>query len=189
MAAGIDHPNVIPIYDTGLQDDSLYIVMRFVAGGDLKALLVTSGPLSADRRSRVLTPGRPGAGRRARPWPRPPRRQAGEHPPSAISDGRDRARLPERLRRHEAHLVGQRADQDGRAGRHGRLHGARADRGPRRQRADRRLRARLPLLPVPSPGGFPSSARPRRRCCGRTCATTSSRPAASGRSCPRHSTT
>src|SRR4029453_11275475 len=36
MSAGIDHPNVIPIYDTGLHEDSLYIIMRYVAGGDLK---------------------------------------------------------------------------------------------------------------------------------------------------------
>ena len=33
MAAGIDHPNVIPIYDTGLHESSLYIVMRYVPGG------------------------------------------------------------------------------------------------------------------------------------------------------------
>src|SRR5213592_1696826 len=56
MAAGIDHPNVIPIYDTGLQDESLYIVMRYVAGGDLKALLRASGPLSAQQTLAVLGP-------------------------------------------------------------------------------------------------------------------------------------
>jgi hypothetical protein len=56
MAAGIDHPNVIPIYDTGLHDDSLYIIMRFVGGGDLKALLMTSGPLSLERAITLLTP-------------------------------------------------------------------------------------------------------------------------------------
>src|SRR5437879_10513446 len=49
MAAGIDHPNVIPIHDTGLHDQSLYIVMRYVSGGDLKALLATSGPLEAEQ--------------------------------------------------------------------------------------------------------------------------------------------
>jgi serine/threonine protein kinase len=56
MAAGIDHPNVIPIYDTGLHEDSLYIIMRFVSGGDLKTLLTTSGPLSLDRAIAFLTP-------------------------------------------------------------------------------------------------------------------------------------
>jgi serine/threonine protein kinase len=56
MAAGIDHPNVIPIYDTGLHEDSLYIVMRYVGGGDFKALLVNSGPLSAQRAVELLRP-------------------------------------------------------------------------------------------------------------------------------------
>jgi serine/threonine protein kinase len=28
IAAGIDHPNVIPIHDMGLHEESLYIVMR-----------------------------------------------------------------------------------------------------------------------------------------------------------------
>src|SRR4051794_8146977 len=56
MAAGIDHPNVIPIYDTGLHGESLYIVMRFVSGGDLKTTLVSSGPLDLDRACAVLMP-------------------------------------------------------------------------------------------------------------------------------------
>jgi hypothetical protein len=56
MAAGIDHPNVIPIYDTGLHEDSLYIIMRFVAGGDLKTLLATEAPLSPERAIALLTP-------------------------------------------------------------------------------------------------------------------------------------
>ena len=56
MAAGIDHPNVIPIHDTGLSGDSLYIVMKFVAGGDLKTMLVTSGRLGLDETLAILGP-------------------------------------------------------------------------------------------------------------------------------------
>ncbi len=56
IAAGIDHPNVIPIHDMGLHEDSLYIVMRYVAGGDLKALLSNSGPLELERTLALLTP-------------------------------------------------------------------------------------------------------------------------------------
>src|SRR5436190_2506609 len=56
MAAGIDHPNVIPIYATGLYEDSLYIVMRYVAGGDLKTLLMTTGLLTPERTVAVLGP-------------------------------------------------------------------------------------------------------------------------------------
>ncbi len=55
-AAGLDHPNVIPVHDMGLHEDSLYIVMRYVAGGDLKALLSSSGPLDPQQTLRILTP-------------------------------------------------------------------------------------------------------------------------------------
>jgi serine/threonine protein kinase len=56
IAAGIDHPNVIPIHDMGLHEDSLYIVMRYVAGGDLKDLLTDSGPLELERALTLLRP-------------------------------------------------------------------------------------------------------------------------------------
>src|ERR1700726_55875 len=49
MAAAIDHPNVVPIHDMGLHEGSLYIVMRYVAGGDLKTLLTTSGTLPPEQ--------------------------------------------------------------------------------------------------------------------------------------------
>lgn len=55
-AAGIDHPNVIPIHDLGLHGDSLYIVMRYVPGGDLKRLLEESGPLDPDQALALLRP-------------------------------------------------------------------------------------------------------------------------------------
>jgi serine/threonine protein kinase len=56
IAAAIDHPNVIPIHDMGLHEDSLYIVMRFVAGGDLKTHLTDSGPLDVQQALAILTP-------------------------------------------------------------------------------------------------------------------------------------
>ncbi len=56
IAAGIDHPNVIPIHDMGLHGDSLYIVMRFVAGGDLKTLLSESGPLELEQALKLALP-------------------------------------------------------------------------------------------------------------------------------------
>ena len=55
-AAGLDHPNVIPIHDMGLHGDSLYIVMRYVGGGDLKGLLASAGPLDPEQALRILTP-------------------------------------------------------------------------------------------------------------------------------------
>jgi hypothetical protein len=56
LAAGIDHANVIPIHDMGLHDGSLYIVMRYVAGGDLHTLLAQSGPLAPRRAIELLSP-------------------------------------------------------------------------------------------------------------------------------------
>ncbi len=56
MAAAVDHPNVIPIHDMGLHESSLYIVMRYVSGGDLKDLLTSSSPLDAERALELLMP-------------------------------------------------------------------------------------------------------------------------------------
>ena len=45
LAAAIDHPNIIPIYEAGEASSLLYIVMRYVNGMDLKALLEREGRL------------------------------------------------------------------------------------------------------------------------------------------------
>ena len=46
MAASIDHPGVIPIYEAGEADGQLYIAMRHVDGADLGAVLATRAPSS-----------------------------------------------------------------------------------------------------------------------------------------------
>src|SRR4051794_21459333 len=38
LAAALNHPNIIPIYDAGSFDGVLYIAMRYVAGSDLKQM-------------------------------------------------------------------------------------------------------------------------------------------------------
>ena len=48
IAATIDHPNIIPIYDAGEADGLLYIAMRFVQGPDLREVL-RRGPLGVGR--------------------------------------------------------------------------------------------------------------------------------------------
>jgi serine/threonine protein kinase len=45
LAATIDHPNVLPVYDAGETDGVLWIAMRYVDGIDLAALLEREGPL------------------------------------------------------------------------------------------------------------------------------------------------
>jgi serine/threonine protein kinase len=49
VAASIDHPNVIPIFDAGDAGGRLYIAMRHVDGLDLKRLIERDGPLSLGR--------------------------------------------------------------------------------------------------------------------------------------------
>jgi hypothetical protein len=48
MAAAIDHPNVIPVYAAGEHDGSLYLVIRYVGGTDLHALLRERGALGPE---------------------------------------------------------------------------------------------------------------------------------------------
>jgi serine/threonine-protein kinase len=45
LAASLDHPNIIPIYDAGEAEGFLYIVMRHVEGPDLRSLIEQEGPL------------------------------------------------------------------------------------------------------------------------------------------------
>ncbi len=56
LAASIDHPNVIPVYEAGERDGTLYLMMRWVEGTDLRTLLTTSGRLSPGRAIRLLRP-------------------------------------------------------------------------------------------------------------------------------------
>jgi serine/threonine protein kinase len=53
LAAGVNHPNIIPIHDAGVWEDALYIAMRYVAGGDLKAR-VRAGPLPPEQALSIL---------------------------------------------------------------------------------------------------------------------------------------
>jgi streptogramin lyase len=49
LAAGLEHPNVVPIHDVGEVDGQLFIVMRLVEEGDLRSLLEQAEKLDARR--------------------------------------------------------------------------------------------------------------------------------------------
>jgi class 3 adenylate cyclase/predicted Ser/Thr protein kinase/tetratricopeptide (TPR) repeat protein len=46
LAAALDHPNIVPVYEAGEASGELFIAMRFVDGVDLGALLERDDPLS-----------------------------------------------------------------------------------------------------------------------------------------------
>src|SRR5215210_8379015 len=54
LAASLDHPNVVPIYDADESDGVLYIAMRYVEGSDLRGLLRDQAPLEPLRALRLL---------------------------------------------------------------------------------------------------------------------------------------
>src|SRR5437870_6564829 len=54
LAASIDHPSILPVYDAGEEDGFLYIAMACVEGSDLKTLLVEEGPLPLRRALRIV---------------------------------------------------------------------------------------------------------------------------------------
>lgn len=54
MAAAIDHPNVVPVHGAGEEDGDLYIVMRYVPGSDLHALIKRDGHLDGTRAAAIV---------------------------------------------------------------------------------------------------------------------------------------
>src|SRR5919108_3663885 len=54
LAASLDHPNIVPIYDAGEEDGLLYIAMACIEGSDLKTLLAREGRLPVRRALRIV---------------------------------------------------------------------------------------------------------------------------------------
>ncbi len=54
LAASLDHPNVVPIYEAGEHEGQLFIAMRYVAGTDLRATLDVEGRLDPDRAMAIV---------------------------------------------------------------------------------------------------------------------------------------
>ncbi|MFI1965186.1 serine/threonine-protein kinase [Streptomyces pathocidini] len=53
VAAAIDHPHIVPVFEAGEAEGVLYIAMRYVAGRDLRALLDRDGPLPLEAACRI----------------------------------------------------------------------------------------------------------------------------------------
>jgi serine/threonine protein kinase len=55
-AAAVDDPHIIPVHEAGEADGVLFIAMRYVAGGDVRALLRRMGSLSPQRAAAIISP-------------------------------------------------------------------------------------------------------------------------------------
>jgi predicted Ser/Thr protein kinase len=53
LAASLDHPHVIPVYDAGEVDGVLFIAMRYVPGSTLQRVLQEAGPLPVAETVRI----------------------------------------------------------------------------------------------------------------------------------------
>ena len=49
MAASLEHPNIVPVYDAGEEGGMFYISMRYVDGSSLETLIDREGPLAVGR--------------------------------------------------------------------------------------------------------------------------------------------
>ncbi|MEV0253343.1 serine/threonine-protein kinase [Streptomyces sp. NPDC050732] len=55
VAAAIEHPHIVPVFEAGETEGVLYIAMRYVPGSDLRHLLDRGGPLSVTAALRIAT--------------------------------------------------------------------------------------------------------------------------------------
>jgi serine/threonine protein kinase len=53
MVAALDHPNVVPLYEAGEKDGTVYIVTRWVEGTELGTLIQSRGPMEPGRAART----------------------------------------------------------------------------------------------------------------------------------------
>jgi serine/threonine protein kinase/subtilisin-like proprotein convertase family protein len=56
LAAGLDHPNIVPVYEAGEVDGDLFIAMRYVRGTDLRSLIAGGHGLEPERIAELIRP-------------------------------------------------------------------------------------------------------------------------------------
>lgn len=54
MAANLEHPSIVPVYDAGEADDVLYLAMRVIRGTDLRREITEGGPMEAERTMAIM---------------------------------------------------------------------------------------------------------------------------------------
>ncbi len=55
VAAAVDHPNIIPIFEAGQADGALFIAMRLVHGRDVQTIIQERGPLPVAQACHIVT--------------------------------------------------------------------------------------------------------------------------------------
>jgi serine/threonine protein kinase len=55
LAASLDNPHIVDVYDAGEAGGVLYLAMRYVPGNDLKSVIRDEGPLAPERAVSLLT--------------------------------------------------------------------------------------------------------------------------------------
>jgi DNA-binding beta-propeller fold protein YncE len=53
-AGAVEHPNVVPVHGAGVAEDRAYLVMRYVQGHHLRAVVGREGPLPPSEAARIL---------------------------------------------------------------------------------------------------------------------------------------
>jgi serine/threonine-protein kinase len=56
LAASLDHPNILDVYDAGESDGLLFVAVRLVRGSDLSAVIASGGPMPPGRAVELLEP-------------------------------------------------------------------------------------------------------------------------------------
>jgi len=55
VAAAVEDPNIIPVYEAGEADGVLFIAMRLVRGGNVRTLVAEEGPLAFSRAASIIS--------------------------------------------------------------------------------------------------------------------------------------
>jgi serine/threonine protein kinase len=95
LAAGLDHPNIVPIYAAGEDQGVIFLAMKYVEGYNLSELIESLDRVGDERALSLLAQVGDALDSAHGLGPRAPRRQAREHPDRHRRAG---ARLPVRFR-------------------------------------------------------------------------------------------